>query len=187
MLLFNVDGPKGSGKSTLAKALSEKYQADHKYFDSKRVVTDDDFSLQNLLVKDVVFERGMMSYMIYGFLWNAQQEFEVVRSFNEMQIKTWVPMSSMHFEKLFSTIKYKMIVLYSSDDRVLEERINYRESTTGKGASDLERSQLKDSNMLFKQWGEYFKYKYPDKILLIDVSQHDNIESILNEIERSVK
>lgn len=184
MLLYNIDGPKGSGKSTLAKELSNRYKARLEYFDSTRVVTDSDFDI-NFLKDDVIFERGMLSYMIYGFLWNAQQEFEVIHKFNEMTVKTWTPMSAMHFDKLIETIKHKFIILYSSDSDLLIDRINSREKETGKGATDFEMSQIKDSNQLFKSWGEYFAKKYPDKILLIDVLQFSSVDEIIDLIERS--
>lgn len=184
MLLFNIDGPKGSGKSTLATELSKRFNAKHEYFDSERVVVDSDF--ENLDENDVIFERGMFSYMIYGFLWNAQQKLEMTRHFSNMTFKTWAPLSEKHFEKLYDNIKYYSIILYSSDEELLFKRIDSRFLESGKGATSYELSQLIRSNQLFKAWGSYYKYVHPEKTLLIDVSQYQSIEELANYIETQV-
>lgn len=183
-LLFNIEGPKGSGKSTLSRYMSNKYNATLEYFDSVRVVTDDDFSLNNLKDKKI-FERGMLSYSIYGWLHNAQLTPTISRNFSNIEISTWSPLSKMHFDKLMSTIKYKYVVLYSSKPEILTDRIEHRFVSENKGATKDEFDVLLASNEMFKMWGQFLQYLYPDKVLLIDIAEVDDVESLVDIIEGS--
>lgn len=185
VILCNIDGPKGSGKSTLSKELSDRLKAKVKYFDSHRVVTDEDFNL-NHLRENLIFERGLFSYMIYGFIGNAQQSFDVDRRFNEIRIKTWTPLSEMHIDKLYENIEYYSIFLYASNSQDLLDRIQHRKNQTGKGATYKELLQLDKSNELFKLWGNYYKHVYPDKTLVYDVSAYQNIDDLVDDVMNEI-
>lgn len=178
-ILYNLEGPKGSGKSTLANALVSKYNnLEIRKFDSNNIVSNYEF--EYAIDKDVIFDRGILSYQIYDWLWNngiSKLESNDFSTFNFF-IKT--PINKKHFDILFSKLKYKMVIFYSSDFDILKSRIENRNKETGKGANELEWSTLKDSNLYFKYMGLFLKELYPDKVELIDVAENKTVDEIID-------
>lgn len=186
MLLYNLEGPKGVGKSTIGHALSNYFkQNGHadiylKHFDSNDILTND--ILMESDKKDYIFDRGLLSYQLYDWLWNNGLSERYNKDYLGLSIRLKQPVNKQHFDHLMEKIQYKYIILYSSSEELLFDRIANREKLTGKGMNQLEKDTLVQSNKYFETMGQFLHYLYPEKVLLVDVTQFHTVEELRNYI-----
>lgn len=186
MLLYNLEGPKGVGKSTIGDALSKYYKNKDelniyiRHFDSRNILTND--ILLESDKKDYIFDRGLLSYQLYDWLWNNGLSEYYNKDYLGLSIQLKQPVNKMHFDYLMEKVKYKYIILYSSDEQLLFDRIKRREELTGKGMNQLEKDTLVQSNKYFEMMGYFLQYLYPEKVLLIDVTKFVTVDNIVNYI-----
>lgn len=183
-LLFNLEGPKGSGKSTLGKSLCDKFEnCELRHFDSDNIVSNIDFN--DIKKSDIIFDRGLLSYQIYDWLWNNGISHNINSDFSKTLIFYKEPLNKRHYDYLMSKVKYKYIILYSSDPEILINRIHKRNKLTNKGANELEWSTLINSNYYYEFMGKFLEKLYPSKVLLIDIAKTSNIlELVLESINK---
>ena len=74
------------------------------------------------------------------------------------------------------------VILYSSNPDLLETRIENRRQESGKGMTPLEKQTLRESNAYYQAMGEFLKYLYPDKVLLIDIVDEQTPEELVEYI-----
>ena len=186
MLLYNLEGPKGVGKSTIGHALTTHFkQKDSldiylKHFDSNDILTND--ILMESDKKDYIFDRGLLSYQLYDWLWNNGLSERYNKDYLGLSIRLKQPVNKQHFDYLMEKIQYKYIILYSSSEELLFDRISNREKLTGKGMNQLEKDTLVQSNKYFETMGQFLQYLYPEKVLLIDVTQFNTVDELKNYI-----
>lgn len=184
-ILFNFEGPKGSGKSTIINKFLDDYpNISVRKFDSNTIVTNDEF--KNASKNDVIFDRGILSYQIYDWLWNNNISKREKLDFSTYSFNIKTPINKEHFDYLIENIKYKLVIFYSSDIELLINRINKRKVEINKGADELEWKTLSDSNLYFKYMGMFLKELYPDKVLLIDVNNNMTINEMYNFIKKDI-
>lgn len=184
-ILFNFEGPKGSGKSTIINKFLDDYpNISVRKFDSNTIVTNDEF--KNASKNDVIFDRGILSYQIYDWLWNNNISKQEKLDFSTYSFNIKTPINKEHFDYLIENIKYKLVIFYSSDIELLINRINKRKAEINKGADELEWKTLSDSNLYFKYMGMFLKELYPDKVLLIDVNNNMTINEMYNFIKKDI-
>lgn len=184
-LLFNIEGPKGSGKTSVTQELAAKFNAELLKFDSDVIVRNKDFTYAE--EHDVIFERGILSYLIYDFLWDNGVSPLFQSDFSNKSITIKTPIQKNHFDQLMSKLKYKLVIIYAKDTAFLANNINMRHVTVGKGANTLEWDSLNGSNAYFKAMGQFLSEMYPGKVLCIDSQQFESTSAmtdfILQEIE----
>lgn len=184
-ILFNFEGPKGSGKSTIINKFLDDYpNISVRKFDSNTIVTNDEFIYASK--NDVIFDRGILSYQIYDWLWNNNISKQEKLDFSTYSLNIKTPINKEHFDYLIKNIKYKLVIFYSSDIELLINRINKRKAEINKGADELEWKTLHDSNLYFKYMGMFLQELYPDKVLLIDVNNNMNIDEMYNFIKKDI-
>lgn len=177
MLKVIIDGPKGSGKSSAAKYLAEKLNARVEHFSNVRLLSQSQLINDNDCDENVIHDRGWLSYTIYGFLWDSWQKFDTEIVGTEIILKSWSNATFSNFSEMTS-LADKVLILYSSNEDLLFERISKRKDEIGKGMSKSEESCLKHSNIMFQYWGLMLKALFPSQdIQVIDVSQFDNFEA----------
>lgn len=182
MLLYNLEGPKGVGKSTIGHALNTYFKQKDgldiylKHFDSNDILTND--ILMESDKKDYIFDRGLLSYQLYDWLWNNGLSERYNKDYLGLSIRLKQPVNKQHFDHLMEKIQYKYIILYSSDEELLFDRISNREKLTGKGMNQLEKDTLVQSNKYFETMGQFLQYLYPEKVLLIDVTQFNTVDEL---------
>lgn len=181
MIIFNMEGPKGSGKSTFIDCFLKNH-SDVLYmkFDSDVIVNNE--ALEIARSCDVIFDRGLLSYQIYDWLWNNDLSLKKSDDFSSTSISFKRPLNQKHYDTLMELVSGKYIILYSSDPNLLVDRIKSRKATIGKGANELEWQTLRDSNEYYKAMGQFLKYKYPDKVELIDVAGIGSVTDMYNYI-----
>ena len=174
MIHYVLEGPKGSGKSTLGRELAQLHQSTVQHFSS-----DNYLKMSQLLHESVIYDRGWLSYLIYGFLWNAEQDFTVHRDGPEMMIRTWAPLHKGHFNELVDAIKYHYIIFYSSDVDLLLNRLDSIDAALeSKEYNKSEKEILKESNIMFKHYAKLFKDLYPDKVIAIDIANKESLNQL---------
>lgn len=182
MLLYNLEGPKGVGKSTIGHALTTYFKQKNgldiylKHFDSNDILTND--ILMESDKKDYIFDRGLLSYQLYDWLWNNGLSERYNKDYLGLSIRLKQPVNKQHFDQLMEKIQYKYIILYSSNEELLFDRISNREKLTGKGMNQLEKDTLVQSNKYFETMGQFLQYLYPEKVLLIDVTQFNTVDEL---------
>lgn len=182
MLLYNLEGPKGVGKSTIGHTLNTYFKQKDgldiylKHFDSNDILTND--ILMESDKKDYIFDRGLLSYQLYDWLWNNGLSERYNKDYLGLSIRLKQPVNKQHFDHLMEKIQYKYIILYSSDEELLFDRISNREKLTGKGMNQLEKDTLVQSNKYFETMGQFLQYLYPEKVLLIDVTQFNTVDEL---------
>lgn len=122
-----VDGPQGSGKTTICKALSDHLNLEYCKHDARHNMT-----IQDALRQNVVHDRSLVSSMVYGYLWNC----------GTVPLHTNVLTTQESLDRL--------VILWSSDPDLLIERVSARPSHEHQPLSELEKSVLLESNILFK-------------------------------------
>ena len=188
MLFYNLEGPKGVGKSTIGNALMSFYKNKNgsdiyvRHFDSANILTND--ILMESDKKDYIFDRGLLSYQLYDWLWNNGLSEHYNKDYLGLSIQLKQPVNKSHFDLLMEKVKYKYIILYSSDEQLLFDRIERREQLTGKGMNQLEKDTLVQSNKYFETMGQFLQYLYPEKVLVIDVANFVTVDNIVNYIIR---
>ena len=188
MLLYNFEGPKGTGKSTLSKLLATHYELHNRvpveirHFDSDNIVSYKDLLDTESESYDLIFDRGLLSYQLYDWLWNNGLSECVEKDYLGLSVSLKQPVNKNHFDTLMNEIRYKYVILYSSNPDLLETRIENRRQESGKGMTPLEKQTLRESNVYYKAMGEFLKYLYPDKVLLIDIADEQTPEELMEQI-----
>ena len=188
MLLYNFEGPKGTGKSTLSKLLATHYELHNRvpveirHFDSDNIVSYKDLLDTESESYDLIFDRGLLSYQLYDWLWNNGLSECVEKDYLGLSVSLKQPVNKNHFDTLMNEIRYKYVILYSSNPELLEMRIEKRKREDGKGMTPLEKQTLRESNVYYKAMGEFLKYLYPDKVLLIDIADEQTPEELMEQI-----
>ena len=191
MLLYNFEGPKGTGKSTLSKLLATHYELHNRvpveirHFDSDNIVSYKDLLDTESESYDLIFDRGLLSYQLYDWLWNNGLSECVEKDYLGLSVSLKQPVNKNHFDTLMNEIRYKYVILYSSNPDLLETRIENRRQESGKGMTPLEKQTLRESNVYYKAMGEFLKYLYPDKVLLIDIADEQTPEELMEQILHS--
>lgn len=185
MILFNIEGPKGSGKSTVTRRLADELNAEIIKFDSDNVVEYDDFEYAKS--HDVIFERGMVSYQIYDWLWNNGLSEQLDRGFSRMNLTVKQPMNQKQYDYFFEQMDGPLIILYSSNVNELSRRIHKRDDAIGKGANDLEWKTLVASNTWFEHFGAILKAIYPEKVVVLDIMKYSTQELMYGKIKSILK
>lgn len=190
-ILYDIEGPKGSGKSTLTQLFMSNHIVDEiHYYDGnwKTLVSESSVHADHASKFKFIHERGFLSQIIYTFMANANPDFEG-RSYYDgpkMTFSTWriTPLPIML--DYIDNLKHKLVILYAEDSNTLIDRLNLRKEQTGKYATDNELEVLKNSNILFKYFGQMLKEMKPDKVMLLRIEDFDSAESIMNYVlERS--
>lgn len=188
MLLYNFEGPKGTGKSTLSKLLANYHEVHDKapveirHFDSDNIVGYKDLLDAQDAPYNLIFDRGLLSYQLYDWLWNNGLSEAVDKDYLGLTVSLKQPVNKNHFDTLMNEIRYKYVILYSSNPELLEMRIEKRKHEDGKGMTSLEKQTLRESNAYYKAMGEFLKYLYPDKVLLIDIADEQTPEELMEQI-----
>lgn len=188
MLLYNFEGPKGTGKSTLSKLLATHYELHNRvpveirHFDSDNIVSYKDLLDTENESYDLIFDRGLLSYQLYDWLWDNGLSEAVDKDYLGLTVSLKQPVNKNHFDTLMNEIRYKYVILYSSNPELLEMRIEKRKREDGKGMTSLEKQTLRESNAYYKAMGEFLKYLYPDKVLLIDIADEQTPEELMEQI-----
>lgn len=188
MLLYNFEGPKGTGKSTLSKLLANYHEVHDKapveirHFDSDNIVGYKDLLDAQDAPYNLIFDRGLLSYQLYDWLWNNGLSEAVDKDYLGLTVSLKQPVNKKHFDTLMNEIRYKYVILYSSNPELLEMRIEKRKHEDGKGMTSLEKQTLRESNAYYKAMGEFLKYLYPDKVLLIDIADEQTPEELMEQI-----
>lgn len=188
MLLYNFEGPKGTGKSTLSKLLANYHEVHDKtpveirHFDSDNIVGYKDLLDAQDAPYNLIFDRGLLSYQLYDWLWNNGLSECVEKDYLGLSVSLKQPVNKSHFDTLMNEIRYKYVILYSSNPELLEMRIEKRKLEDGKGMTSLEKQTLRESNAYYKAMGEFLKYLYPDKVLLIDIADEQTPEELMEQI-----
>lgn len=188
MLLYNFEGPKGTGKSTLSKLLAARYESNNhvpveiRHFDSDNIVSYKDLLDTESESYDLIFDRGLLSYQLYDWLWNNGLSECVEKDYLGLSVSLKQPVNKNHFDTLMNEIRYKYVILYSSNPDLLETRIENRRQESGKGMTPLEKQTLRESNAYYQAMGEFLKYLYPDKVLLIDIVDEQTPEELMEYI-----
>ena len=188
MLLYNFEGPKGTGKSTLSKLLATHYELHNRvpveirHFDSDNIVSYKDLLDTENESYDLIFDRGLLSYQLYDWLWDNGLSETVNKDYLGLTVSLKQPVNKNHFDTLMNEIRYKYVILYSSNPELLEMRIEKRKREDGKGMTPLEKQTLRESNAYYKAMGEFLKYLYPDKVLLIDIADEQTPEELMEQI-----
>lgn len=191
MLLYNFEGPKGTGKSTLSKLLATHYELHNRvpveirHFDSDNIVSYKDLLDTENESYDLIFDRGLLSYQLYDWLWDNGLSEAVDKDYLGLAVSLKQPVNKNHFDTLMNEIRYKYVILYSSNPKLLEMRIEKRKHEDGKGMTSLEKQTLRESNAYYKAMGEFLKYLYPDKVLLIDIADEQTPEELMEQILHS--
>ena len=178
MIHYVLEGPKGSGKSTLSRELAQLHQSAVQHFSSENYLKMSQLLHDSTSHESVIYDRGWLSYLIYGFLWNAEQDFVVHHDGPEMMIRTWAPLHKGHFNELIDAIQYHYIIFYSSNDDLLLKRLEKRAVEEGKGYTKHEKEVLKESNIMFKHYAKLFKDLYPDKVIAIDIANTESLNQL---------
>ena len=188
MLLYNFEGPKGTGKSTLSKLGAARYESNNhvpvemRHFDSDNIVSYNDLLDTESESYDLIFDRGLLSYQLYDWLWNNGLSECVEKDYLGLSVLLKQPVNKNHFDTLMNEIRYKYVILYSSNPDLLETRIENRRQESGKGMTPLEKQTLRESNAYYQAMGEFLKYLYPDKVLLIDIVDEQTPEELMEYI-----
>lgn len=188
MLLYNFEGPKGTGKSTLSKLLATHYELHNRvpveirHFDSDNIVSYKDLLDTENESYDLIFDRGLLSYQLYDWLWDNGLSEAVDKDYLGLTVSLKQPVNKNHFDTLMNEIRYKYVILYSSNPELLEMRIEKRKREDGKGMTSLEKQTLRESNAYYKAMGEFLKYLYPGKVLLIDIADEQTPEELMEQI-----
>lgn len=188
MLLYNFEGPKGTGKSTLSKLLATHYELHNRvpveirHFDSDNIVSYKDLLDTENESYDLIFDRGLLSYQLYDWLWDNGLSEAVDKDYLGLTVSLKQPVNKNHFDTLMNEIRYKYVILYSSNPDLLETRIENRRQESGKGMTPLEKQTLRESNAYYQAMGEFLKYLYPDKVLLIDIVDEQTPEELMEYI-----
>lgn len=147
-----IEGPKASGKSTISHYFIEKYLTTYDHMSS-----DSDNSLEghlNLLKGkkgeslNHVIDRFSVGEMIYPNLYGREGKLNLDE-----------------FNVTMSSENTLYVILYSSSDQLLFDRIEWRGRNTDDEAHDL----VSKSNFAFKMIGESLKYR--ENVLLFDVAK----------------
>lgn len=188
MLLYNFEGPKGTGKSTLSKLLATHYELHNRipveirHFDSDNIVSYKDLLDTESESYDLIFDRGLLSYQLYDWLWDNGLSESVNKDYLGLSVSLKQPVNKNHFDTLMNEIRYKYVIMYSSNPDLLETRIENRRQENGKGMTPLEKQTLRESNAYYQAMGEFLKYLYPDKVLLIDIADEQTPEELMEYI-----
>lgn len=188
MLLYNFEGPKGTGKSTLSKLLATHYELHNRvpveirHFDSDNIVSYKDLLDTESKSYDLIFDRGLLSYQLYDWLWDNGLSESVNKDYLGLSVSLKQPVNKNHFDTLMNEIRYKYVILYSSNPDLLETRIENRRQENGKGMTPLEKQTLRESNAYYQAMGTFLKYLYPDKVLLIDIADEQTPEELVEYI-----
>ena len=190
---YIIEGAKGTGKSTLCEALANDGGYEIEHFSGDRTAHESFITyFNNALSTHQVIDRFYLSYTIYGFVQDAYQHFDIQQSSTDLVLKTWSPLSVKDFIKMIDETQHNLIILYSSDHHLLENRLMSRSINEGKSYSKDEFEALRLSNVMFKAYASILKEAYslehPDqrqKVISIDVSKVQSTEELLEIIYSS--
>lgn len=153
---YIIEGPKGAGKSTLAMQLKEQlgFNTSIIHFDSTHLLDIDKMKEHRLHHQHYIYDRGYLSYLVYGWVQNYHQKFETKVYFDKIELKSWSPLSREHFIEWLNNVDDNgyIYILYASDWTILKERIEKRRIEDGKGATKDELEAIEMSNTMFKNY-----------------------------------
>lgn len=155
---YIVEGSKGSGKSTLCKMIKQKHKdqfVHYHHFHSTHLLDMNEMYKHRYDDNLHVYDRGYLSYLIYGWVQDYHQTFETYVDHDTITLKSWSPLSRKHFVEMINNLDDdgKMIIFYASDVSILFDRLNKRLKDTGKYATDDELDALEMSNELYRAYG----------------------------------
>lgn len=181
-LQYIFEGPKGAGKSTMLRLLKE-----NNVVDEIRAFTGelDHLPTVSQLKDDAssplryAHDRGFLSNMVHMFLWDSVFSLPVIEVDGAVvKMKTWHPITRSHMQTSFDLTEKKIVIFYASDINVLIERIANRAIKENKGANEQEYNILKETNILYENYGRAMQALAPDKVMLLDTCSFDSIESM---------
>ena len=178
MIQLIFEGPKGSGKSTLTERYSKKYEAKVEHFSGDRHLLTQQFLQDATSRKNVIYDRGWLSYLIYGYIWNATQQFNAEIDGPKLTLHSWAPLGDSQFQSLIDATQQKYVILYSSNYQLLVDRLNARSENAGKHYTKKELQDLKKSNTMFKHYGKMMQELYGDKIIAIDIAKTQDFKEL---------
>ena len=178
MIQLIFEGPKGSGKSTLTERYSKKYDAKVEHFSGDRHLLTQQFLKDATSRKNVIYDRGWLSYLIYGYIWNATQQFNAEIDGPKLTLHSWAPLGDSQFQSLIDATQQKYVILYSSNYQLLVDRLNARSENAGKHYTKKELQDLKKSNTMFKHYGKMMIELYGDKVIVIDIAKTQDFKEL---------
>ena len=178
MIQLIFEGPKGSGKSTLTEHYSKKYDAKVEHFSGDRHLLTQQFLQDATSRKNVIYDRGWLSYLIYGYIWNATQQFNAEIDGPKLTLHSWSPLGDSQFQSLIDATQQKYVILYSSNYQLLVDRLNARSENAGKHYTKKELQDLKKSNTMFKHYGKMMQELYGDKVITIDIAKTQDFKEL---------
>lgn len=187
-IIATFEGPKGVGKSTILKELVDNGFADRVHAfagDWNHLITEDQIELDHSSSSRILHDRGMLSHFIYTFIMPADPDYNRVK-YNgaKIEISTWRVPNIQMFKEYLDKIEDKLYILYAKNVDLLSHRIAERDKKIGKGATDDEMKVLEQSNLLYKQIGEFLKAVFPDKVEIIEIDEVTTVDEILERMLR---
>ena len=184
---YVIEGPKGVGKSTLAQMLRDKGKVDlstHFSGEWDKLLTNDVLESNHQSKLYHVHDRGYLSNFIYSFVTPLSSIFSPYQeSYNGTmgQLTFHRPVTLADFDDYMSKVE-RLVVLYVSDVKLLQDRLNERLDNKNKGYTTNEWETLSVTNDLFKGMLPFLRHRYGHKVIAINVSDYDSIESVYDMI-----
>lgn len=148
-----IEGPKGTGKSTICKKIEKECKFRY-YHSTQNTLNTFSYHL-NLLDSeyDCIFDRFHLGELVYPIVYHRK---------GKLSVKNIIALS-----RQLNTLQ---IVLYSSDTNIIIQRICERDNRND--LTSTEKSEIFESNKLFKVFGEFLE-AMGCNIKLIDIA-NDN-------------
>lgn len=194
-IILTLDGPKGIGKTSILKDAKAKYQSLHpdedvriEHFGTERPITKNDYEVMTNTDTKFFVDRGMLSYTIYGFLYDSVPKFETQATFGHIMIHSWAPFTLKDYQSYcLNNPSSKFYILFAEDDTLLQHNIKKRVLSIGKGMTETEASFLQCSNRLFEGYAKSLQIALPEYVHTYRVSDEASLDKIHQQIVDSIK